>query len=181
LVRLEADSVSVGKAPANGVVIDDPAVSRLHAVLERLPAGWTLRDLGSRNGTYLNGERMRGSVVLRPGDQIRLGSADMIFRGTDAGGGEETSPLAAPPLLTRRERDVVVALCRPLGEGDIFCEPASLADMATELTVTQDAVKKHLARLYGKFGIYEGPGSRRVRLANAVIATGAISVAELRS
>jgi hypothetical protein len=181
LVRLDVDSVSMGKSVANAIVIDDPAVSRLHAVFERLPAGWTVRDLGSRNGTYLNGDRVNGSAVVRPGDQIRVGSTDLIFRGPDIGNGEETSPLAPPPLLTRRERDVLVSLCRPLAAGDMFCEPASIAAMAVQLTVTQDAVKKHLARLYSKFGVYEGSGSRRVRLANAVLVTGAISVAELRS
>src|SRR5262245_25650387 len=61
VVPLEGDRVTVGKARSNRIVIeDDPRVSRMHAVLERLDAGWVVRDLGSRNGTFVNGERLWG-------------------------------------------------------------------------------------------------------------------------
>ena len=59
----------------------------------------------------------------------------------------------APPTLTPRERDVLVALCRPLLARDMFTEPASTRAIADELVITQAAVKQHLANLYDKFGI----------------------------
>jgi pSer/pThr/pTyr-binding forkhead associated (FHA) protein len=58
LVELTGDRATVGKAASNDVVVADATVSDLHAVLERFANTWTVRDLGSRNGTFLNGERM---------------------------------------------------------------------------------------------------------------------------
>ena len=181
LVPLDAERITVGSAPDNDVVLDDRTVSRLHALFERLPGGWTVRDLGSRNGTFLNGTRIGEVTVLRPGDRVRLGSSEATFHGTSEGGIEGgTAPIALAPELTRRESDVLIALCRPLAERDIFCEPATTREIADALTVSEDAVKKHLVRLYDKFEIYEGSGSRRTRLANAALSTGAISISSIK-
>jgi DNA-binding CsgD family transcriptional regulator len=181
LVPLDSARVTIGSAPDNDVVLDDRTVSRLHALLERLPGGWTVRDLGSRNGTFLNGERIGELTVLRPGDKVRMGSAEVVFRGASSEGVVGgTAPIELAPALTRREVDVLVALCRPLAERDIFCEPASTKEIADALIVSEDAVKKHLARLYDKFGVHDGPGSRRTRLANAALSTGAISLSSIK-
>ncbi|GIU99087.1 MAG: hypothetical protein KatS3mg014_0703 [Actinomycetota bacterium] len=64
------------------------------------------------------------------------------------------------PELTRREREVLVALCRPAASGEVFTEPASVREIARELYVTEAAVKQHLLHLYEKFGI-GGEGERR--------------------
>jgi DNA-binding NarL/FixJ family response regulator len=93
----------------------------------------------------------------------------------------ETQAARSAPALTRRERDVLVALCLPLASGDLFTEPAPIRQIADSLVVTEAAVKQHLLHLYDKFGIYSGTGSRRVRLANEAIRRGAISVGELRA
>lgn len=84
------------------------------------------------------------------------------------------SPGAVRPRskLTRRERDVLGALCAPLGTGDSFVEPASIREMAEALGVSDAAVKQHLLRLYDKFGIPGGEERRRTRLANAAVAAG---------
>jgi DNA-binding CsgD family transcriptional regulator len=182
LVDLEGERASVGKAAANTVALEsDAAVSRLHAVLERFPAGWSVRDLGSRNGTFLNGERVLTSAILQPGDEIRVGGTRLVFRGDPTASGEATKAAESPPPLTVRERDVLVELCRPLLGGDMFCEPASPRRIAEELVVSEDAIKKHLARLYDKFDIREGGERRRVRLANAALARGAVSLSDLRA
>ena len=79
----------------------------------------------------------------------------------------------APPTLTARERDVLVALCRPLLDRDMFTEPASTRAIADELVITQAAVKQHLANLYDKFGVpaatspTAAPGSRTRRSGGA--------------
>lgn len=82
--------------------------------------------------------------------------------------------------LTRRERDVLGALCAPLGSGDSFVEPASIRDIAETLGVSDAAIKQHLLKLYDKFGIESGEERRRTRLANAAVASGAIKPAEER-
>ncbi|MDZ4267439.1 MAG: peptide-binding protein, partial [Mycobacterium sp.] len=88
-------------------------------------------------------------------------------------------PFEAPPRLTRREDDVLVALCRPLVSDDPFPEPASVKAMAGELFVTEAAVKQHLQNLYDKFAI-PAEGDRRVRLANEALRRGAVTLAQLR-
>src|SRR5262245_33776918 len=80
-----------------------------------------------------------------------------------------------PPELTRRERDVLVALCRPLSPGVVFTEPASIREVADTLGISDAAVKQHLVNLYGKFGIFEGSERRRVRLANVALSEGVVS------
>jgi DNA-binding NarL/FixJ family response regulator len=83
------------------------------------------------------------------------------------------------PPNTARERDVLVALCAPLANGDIFTEPATVREMAAELTVSENAIKLHLANLATKFNI-DGAERRRSRLANAALDAGVVSLADLR-
>ena len=72
------------------------------------------------------------------------------------------------------------ALCRPLLTGDAFTEPASIRTIAEELVVSEAAVKQHLSRLYGKFDVAQGE-RRRVQLANAAVARGAVKLGDLRA
>jgi pSer/pThr/pTyr-binding forkhead associated (FHA) protein len=179
---LRNDRNTVGKAPENDIVLtDDPTASRLHAILERFPAGWCVTDLGSSNGTRINGERIWSSQRLCHGDEIRLGHSRLVFHDPLAAGGVETEVEVAPPSLTARERDVLVALCKPLLDRDMFTEPASTRAIAETLVITQAAVKQHLANLYDKFGVAAEDTNRRSRLANEALRRGAISLAQLRA
>ncbi len=178
---LEGDRVTVGKAAENDVPLaEDPTASHLHAMLERFPAGWCVTDLGSSNGTWVNGERIWASHRLRHGDEIRVGQTRLMFRDPLAAAGAQTEGEDAPPSLTARERDVLVALCRPLLDRDMFTEPASTRTIADELVITQAAVKQHLVNLYDKFGVASGDSNRRARLANEALRRGAVSLTELR-
>ena len=73
-------------------------MSRLHAVLERFAAGWCVTDLGSSNGTWVNGERIWSSHRLRHGDEMRIGQTRLMFRDSPARAG------APRPRPTRRRR-----------------------------------------------------------------------------
>jgi tetratricopeptide (TPR) repeat protein len=81
------------------------------------------------------------------------------------------------PELTRRERDVLLALCGPVLSEDVFAEPASVREIAGALVVTDAAVKQHLLHLYAKFGIDTAAGRRRVVLAKEAIKRGAVDLA----
>lgn len=182
LTMLDGDRLSIGKDASNDVVIPwDPAVSRVHALLERIGPGWCVRDLSSRNGTFVNGKRIWSERPLHPTDEIRLGVTRIVFR-SDRPSTEEmvTVSPTPPPEITRRERDVLIALCRPMFSVEVFTEPASIRDIASELVISEAAVKQHLLRLYDKFEIYETGERKRVRLANESIRRGSVSVAELR-
>lgn len=184
---LGADRVTVGKSTTNLVSLDhDSTVSRVHAVLERLGFAWSIRDVGSRNGTYLNGEKIFAERILRSGDELRVGKTRLVFwdvrEGEEATAGQETvsvAPTQPPPRLTPRELEVLVVLCRPLVSGDPFPEAVSVRRMAQELFVTEAAVKQHLQNLYDKFTIAP-EGERRVRLANEAIRRGAVTLTMLR-
>jgi pSer/pThr/pTyr-binding forkhead associated (FHA) protein len=184
LITLTGQRVTVGKAPTNTVSIEqDSTVSRLHAVLENLGFAWSVRDVGSRNGTYLNGEKISAERVLRSGDELRVGKSRLIFwEGDQTIASEETisaGPAEVPPQLTRRELEVLVVLCRPLVSDDPFPAAASVRQMAQELVVTEAAIKQHLQNLYDKFAI-PSEGDRRVRLANEAIRRGAVTLTMLR-
>jgi pSer/pThr/pTyr-binding forkhead associated (FHA) protein len=187
LIPLSGQRVTLGKASTNDVALEhDETVSRLHAVFENLGFAWSLRDLGSRNGTFLNGEKITAERVLRSGDEVRVGKSRLLFwevkETKDGRLDEETvtaQPMEQPPRLTRRELDVLVVLCRPLVSDDPFPEPASVRRMAGELFVTEAAVKQHLQNLYDKFTI-PAEGDRRVRLANEALRRGAVTLAQLR-
>jgi pSer/pThr/pTyr-binding forkhead associated (FHA) protein len=186
LITLSGQRVTVGKASTNLVSLDhDSTVSRLHAVLENLGSSWSVRDVGSRNGTYLNGEKISAERVMHSGDELRVGKSRLIF--WEAREGDEESadatvsvaPTQLPPRLTRRELEVLLVLCRPLVSEDPFPEAVSVRQMAQELFVTEAAVKQHLQNLYDKFAI-STEGERRVRLANEAVRRGAVTIAMLR-
>lgn len=178
---LAGERVTVGKHDDNDLAVPgDPTISRVHAVLERFPSGWSVRDLGSRNGTWVIGDRLLHSHLLDHGDQLVVGSTRIVFRSAEFLDWTATEPAEPPPELTRREHDVLLALCRPLVSDQVFSEPASVREIAEALVVTEAAVKHHLVRLYDKFGIDQGDQRRRVRLANDAVRRGAINLADLR-
>lgn len=69
---------SIGREPNNSIQVPDSSVSGSHARIRRTPEGYLLEDLNSRNGTYVNGERIQ-SRLLRSDDKIRLGKVHMVF------------------------------------------------------------------------------------------------------
>ena len=181
-IELDAPRTTIGKADQNDVPLpDDATASRLHAVIEQFAAGWCVTDLGSSNGTWVNGERIWSAHRLRHGDELRVGQTRLTFRDFASAGGAATEAEAAAPSLTAREHDVLVALCRPLLARDMFTEPASTRAIADELVITQAAVKQHLANLYDKFGVAPGQANRRAGLANEALRRGAVSLSHLRA
>jgi sigma-B regulation protein RsbU (phosphoserine phosphatase) len=81
-VRLEKDRWSIGRAGENDLSYpDNPGLSRQHFVLEKEAEDWTIRDLGSKNGTFLNGKRILEKERLRPGDRIAVSNIVLTFAG----------------------------------------------------------------------------------------------------
>jgi len=98
--------VNVGRADYNDVVVPDPSVSTSHAKLQRREGVWVLVDLDSTNGTFVDGERVKGDAPLAPGAMVRLGDVQLVFEPTDdavaavKGGGTQvlrTPHSMAPP------------------------------------------------------------------------------------
>lgn len=176
VLELRAEITTVGRGDGVDVPLTDPSVSRLHAELVRRGDNVYVADLGlSTNGTRVNG-RPVGRRVLLDGDVLSFGAARVRIGGlAPSAVAEETLEMrrVAAPDLTRRELDVLTALCRPALQQAAFVAPSTARDIAAELVVTEAAVKQHLLRLYMKFRIPEGV-NRRTRLANEVISLGVV-------
>ena len=175
MIPLRAEVTTVGRGRGADIRLDDPSVSQLHAELVRRGPYVYVVDLGlSRNGTRVNG-RPVARRVLGNGDVLSFGAARRRIGGLPQEDLTEEADLRRPavPELTRRERDVLVSLCRPALSDEAFAVPATAHQIAADLVVTEAAVKQHLLRLYQKFRVPEGP-NRRTRLANEVVALGLV-------
>jgi ABC-type multidrug transport system ATPase subunit len=71
--------ITIGRSAENDIFLDDPRVSRRHALIERMGARFRLRDLRSDNGTFVNGQRVKDTVWLQPGDEIRVANVRLAF------------------------------------------------------------------------------------------------------
>ena len=166
---------TVGRGHGVDISLDDPSVSRLHAELVRHGPHVYVSDLGlSVNGTRVNG-RPVGKRVLADGDVLSFGTVRTRVGGLSVAGQDDTVELRriSAPDLTRRELEVLSALCRPALQQDAFVAPATANEIAEELVVTEAAVTQHLLRLYQKVRIAEGV-NRRARLANEVVSAGVV-------
>jgi len=74
----------IGRAIDAEVWIDSESVSRRHAIIRVENGRAALEDLGSKNGTWLRGERVRDLAPLSDGDEIRVGSVKLVFRSSPA-------------------------------------------------------------------------------------------------
>ena len=83
-LRLESEMLKLGRGADNHIVVNDKRVSRLHAVLKREDRGYVLEDMGTLNGTYVNGQRIQRHVLVE-GDSIGLGQTMFIYRTPKAG------------------------------------------------------------------------------------------------
>ena len=94
-IALAPGQHAVGRTREATVWIDDPSVSRRHAQITVAPNVVTLQDLGSKNGTYLNGRRVQAMEVLNDGDRIVVGPAHMRYRVMGGDGSTLTRPRRA--------------------------------------------------------------------------------------
>ena len=183
-IKEDRGALWIGRSPSADVSLpEDSEVSKLHAQVEHVGSDCTLVDDGlSRNGSFVNEERISGRRMLRDGDVIRVGRTRIGFRSPGAGGDSTviSTDLAAAAGVSPAQRRVLVALCRPFKDGAAFASPATNADIAAELHLSVDAVKTHLRALFEKFDLADAPQSRkRVDLVQRAMQTGLIAARDL--
>jgi pSer/pThr/pTyr-binding forkhead associated (FHA) protein len=178
-------SLTIGRGSGCDVRLAwDERVSRVHAGLDLVGHDWTLVDDGlSRNGTFLNGERLTGRRRLRDGDTFVLGSTSFQFRNTIRASTQLTKvgeQLVTAASLSPTQRRIVTALCRPYKHDDPYATPASNQAIADELFLSVDAVKTQLRILFQKFQIEDLPqNQKRVKLVERILGLGLVSRRDL--
>jgi predicted component of type VI protein secretion system len=182
LLGPERSRLSIGRNPANDIALEwDSGVSRLHTELQRIGGEWTIGDIGlSRNGSWVNEERVRGRQRLYDGDVIRLGSTTLIFRLPQV---IDSDPTVTGPLpllaFTPGQRRVLVELCRPYKDTHMAA-PSTNRQIADRLSVSVDAVKSQLRVLFTAFGLDHLPqNQKRALLAIRALEAGVVSPQDL--
>lgn len=120
-----------------GRLADDPELSRHHAEIVRAPSGeFTIKDLSSTNGTFVNGSRLNAPVVLTVGDEIEVGTTKLVV---------ESAPVAAParPEVDARAATVIggipATMRDPAEEAGVQTEPEpSVGGMPLTVRFTVD-------------------------------------------
>jgi FHA domain/Bacterial regulatory proteins, luxR family len=180
----EVASLWVGRSASADLNLSwDEEISGLHAQLEMVGLECTLVDDGlSRNGSFVNGERVSGRRRLRDGDTLRFGRTGVLYRAPSESGSETV--LSGDALtaagVSPAQRRVLVSLCRPFKEGAAFATPATNGQIAEELHLSVDAVKTHLRALFEKFGVEALPqNQKRVALVERALQSGLVTEREL--
>jgi signal transduction histidine kinase len=114
---LTGDQVGVGRDAANPIRLHDTEVSRRHAEFVRSPEGYRVLDVGSANGTFVNGQPVH-DVLLQAGDQVLIGQSVLVY---------STGHVEAPPpsdlaahisLIARQDIELSSAIVKAVGEGE---------------------------------------------------------------
>ena len=178
-------SLTIGRGSGCDVRLPwDERVSRIHAQLHRVGRNWTLVDDGlSRNGTFLNGERVNGRRRLYDGDTFVLGATSFGFRDVQGGTSQLTmvgTEVVTVSSLSPTQRQILTALCRPYKHDTPYATPASNQQVAGELFLSVDAVKTHLRTLFQKFHVEDLPqNQKRAKLVERAFALGIVSRRDL--
>lgn len=105
-IALEKDRITIGRNPANDLVLTDEAVSSQHCYISRRGGHYILHDLNSTNGTMLNFERLTGEIELKPKNVIQIGSCEFIFNG-DTGEGVTTATSHITQVVVDKEKPTI--------------------------------------------------------------------------
>ena len=181
ITALDPDAVriTIGRRPDNDVaLVWDQEISRVHAQLEPVGSDWVLVDDGlSRNGSYVNGQRISGRRRLRDADRLCFGETPVLFRAPESESSLSTAAVGLAKgqiTLTETQRRVLVALCRPL-QDSAYAAPASNRDIADEVHLSVDAVKAHLRVIFERLGLDDAPQvQKRARLAALALVNGLV-------
>ncbi len=178
--RLEQDLVRVGRNPDNDVQIDNRSVSRYHCRLHlEAGRGWAVEDLGSHNGTTLNGARISTSASLQTGDTLGVGQFHVTVRtdeGSGGDGGEALLAVRAGGEAAERERRapekghlLVEGLAEPLRLQRDLLQIGSAQGL--DLSAAGPPKAALIVRGYGGFQLVNAaPGQARVVLDGASVA-----------
>jgi sigma-B regulation protein RsbU (phosphoserine phosphatase) len=178
-------NVEVGRAALIDVELTDPSVSRRHALFAFRVGTWILTDLGSQNGTAVNGKRLREPTALRDGDEIRFGAVVVEFRNPPSGPKRPISSVSLSDLgqtvlqSLKATSGVDALLSAESGSPDVARRLQLVYDVGTVLSNTLDE-EPLLGRILDElFAVFPKADHGFILLHDA--ATGDVSTAAVRS
>jgi pSer/pThr/pTyr-binding forkhead associated (FHA) protein len=170
-ISLEDDAAryEIGRLPTSEICLqDDRGVSRRHAEIVSMAGRWQLTDLGSRNGTYVNGELVRATATLVNGTMITCGTTELCFEEpitNEEAQAPSTEGLIAWPPLSAGDCALLVVFTRPFirtPESQFAgLRPPKNREISEELGYTEETIRKRLKELYRKFHLTDLPNDRR--------------------
>jgi predicted component of type VI protein secretion system len=163
--RLDGERILFGRGEHCDVQLSDPTVSWDHLEVTRHGSALMAADLGSRNGTLLNGRAVQGAARLRDGDTLMLGLVQVEV--DVAGSRAATTRPSVPPIseLTEEERSLARALvARYRDPAALAPRPANRAELAGALFVSERTVQRRLDRLATRLHVGRDAGRDRVLL-----------------
>jgi pSer/pThr/pTyr-binding forkhead associated (FHA) protein len=175
VVELGSERTLFGRGSDCDVTLDDETVSSAHLEVARYGTAWVATDLGSRNGTLLNGQRLVGPARLADGDTLALGTCRVRVSLRAAASSVGTVPAEAPVIaLTSEELAVAAALVTRLrAPGALAERPATRAEIAAATHMAERTVTRRLESLAGKLRIGpHDPRERSHRLAQRILELG---------
>ncbi len=132
----------VGRSPDVRVSVDDPMISRVHAQVERVEAGVFVQDRGSSNGTWYNGRRVESKFMIRPGEEVKIGSTVLSIVVTSPLPDARRRPISAADLMTRLGYELERAELQGVPLGLILVKPR-------EMGIPPELVSSRLRDLMG--------------------------------
>jgi len=147
-IPVEKNEILIGRSTECDLILQAPSISRKHGILRLFGEHIFLRDLVSRNGTYVNGVRITGEQELRDGDIIRLGELEFSLQELDENeektlinaGEQKERDFGREFGLSGREEEVLYLLLKGL----------AVKEIARRLFISQGTAKNHVLNIYGK-------------------------------
>jgi predicted component of type VI protein secretion system len=162
-LELNEGQFAVGRSAGCQLSLDDPLVSRRHALLVVSKDGVTIEDLQSRNGVNVNGQRITGKTPLHAGDKVVIGSQELtLLLGRESGGRDTTSPSASkrtlPKVPTAGELD---------RERTTSAPPGPLARTGSNPSVSPEAEEPSMMRRAGAFDLLGSVAEKALAMGRA--------------
>src|SRR5512143_892719 len=92
----------IGRERDNDLVLTDPRIARYHALIELVGGKWSIRDMGSANGTQVNGQPVSDGHILQTDDRVTVGDTELVFQPSRVGGAAAAERPLQPPAPTGR-------------------------------------------------------------------------------
>lgn len=154
IIPLERKETLIGRSKGCNLILQAPSVSRKHSIIIILADSVYLKDLGSRNGSYINGVKVENEALLRSNDIIRLGAMEFTFQTEiQENEDEEDSEKTQIDIKKQQESNFVKHYNLSPREEEVFyllIKGLKIKEISKKLFISQGTTKNHVLSIYSK-------------------------------